>query len=295
MHIDVASERVLLLKESLSMDFAEGRAWEKKKKAFGFLPNLNFLFNNAKDNDFKLIYKEQRYQPFWHIICSALYEYERKRVYNVTVGADVQSIKISGADYPISGSRLTLTGMEYCRKEPRQEAFFEGITRQRNPKLGKYLGYPATEISRDNLDTIAPPGSIVVPPQARASAIIQEVLSETLRENIEADHISEQHAEVERIDLYYRPVYAFRYCWLPEQKEAIMEFDGLTGEVEGGGTTFEGITFQQYLQEAFDRDFLIEIGMDAVNEVIPGGTIITKIIKHSLDAARSPHQVEPQA
>lgn len=85
MEITVANERALLLKEQLSMDQAEGRAWSKKTEAFGAMAKMASLLQRPKDEDFKLVYKEHRYQPFWQVVSSARYVYERRRQYTLAV------------------------------------------------------------------------------------------------------------------------------------------------------------------------------------------------------------------
>ena len=52
---------------------------------------------------------------------------------------------------------------------------------------------------------------------------------------------------VDTVDLLYRPVYAFRYRHAG--KEAVIEFDGFTGDARAGGDTFE-----QYLGKVLDHD-----------------------------------------
>lgn len=82
MKVTVAELRILALEEQHSMDRAEGLAWARKVDAFGAIAKL---FSRPKDEDFELIYKERRYQPFWHVVCSAFYGYERQGEYQVTM------------------------------------------------------------------------------------------------------------------------------------------------------------------------------------------------------------------
>jgi len=71
MEITVADEHAWLLKEQLTIDHAEGRAWSKKTDAFGAMAKVTSLLQRPKDDDFVLIYKEHRYEPFWHIVSNA--------------------------------------------------------------------------------------------------------------------------------------------------------------------------------------------------------------------------------
>lgn len=204
--------------------------------------------------------------------------YERQRTYTVQLAPEVQVVKITGADYPVANRQITLTGLEYCREELRTESFFDGVSREKNSHLASYLRFPSTEIHKNMVNTLAPEGSIIVPPQVKASVVVRDMLGEMIK-TLEADLVSEEVVKVDRVDLYYRPMYAFRYRW--QGKEAVIEFDGLTGDLQLGGNTFE-----QYLDKMLEPKFLFDISMDTVNLLVPGGSIVTKIVQHSLNAAR---------
>jgi hypothetical protein len=122
---------------------------------------------------------------------------------------------------------------------------------------------------------------IVVPPQGSASAILRDTLIGVIK-SIKADRILEDHVEVERVDLYYRPVYAFQYRWISKEKEAILEYDAVTGKMEAGGKTF-----QQYVDKFLDPDFLFDVGVDTVDLLVPGGGLAVKLAKKGFDAAKS--------
>ena len=282
MQITVADERALLLEEQISMEQAEGRAWSKKGDAFGTITKMTRLLQQSKDDEFELAYKEHRYQPFWHVVCTAHYSYERTSPYSVaTSGPEVKSVTIEGTEYTADGGSITITGLDHCVEEEHQERFVEGMTGETTPDLADYLKFPAATIAEEALDSFAPEGTIVVPPQARASAIVREMLAGMIK-SVQADRIVEEKVEVEHVDLYYRPVYAFRYRWLSKEKEAIMECDALTGELRAGGKTF-----QQYLGKVIDAEFLFDVGVDAVDLLVPGGGIAIKVARKGLDAARS--------
>jgi hypothetical protein len=282
MEITLADQRALVLTEQLSIDQAEGRAWSKKIDAFGRMVKMTRFVQRPKDEDFELIYKEHRYQPFWHIACRARYIYERRREYPLPLsGPEVETVSIEGKDYQAVEGRLTLTGLEHCREEPHKEAYVEGLSNVVNPALASYLKYEATEIPMEELDEFAPEGVIAVPPQSRASAVVHEVLTGMIK-SVQADRILEDSVEVERVDLYYRPVYAFQYRWLSKEREAVLEYDALTGQLEAGGKTF-----QQYMGKILDPEFLFDVGVDTVDLLVPGGGIAVKLARKGIDAARS--------
>ena len=282
MEITLVPERAMILQEQLSMDQAEGRAWSNKLDAFGRLVKMTSLFSRPKDEDFQLLYKEKRYQPFWHIICSSRYVYERRRQYPLKVsGPEVKSVMIEGLDHDAVSGTINLTGVEHCREELRQEVLIDGFTNQPNPLLADYLRFPTNEVAEDDLDDFKPEGAIVVPPQARASAVVRDILIGMIK-SVQADRIIEDLIEVERVDLYYRPVYAFQYRWASKEKETVIEYDGMTVEVQT-----DGKTFQQYMGKFLDPAFLFDISVDTVDLLVPGGGLAIKLAKKGIELAQS--------
>jgi hypothetical protein len=115
---------------------------------------------------------------------------------------------------------------------------------------------------------------VVVPPKVKASALVREVVSSAIG-RIEADRILEERVIVDVVDLLYRPVYAFRYRHAG--KEAVIEFDGLTGEARAGGDTFE-----QYLGKVLEPKFLLDAGVEAVNLFVPGTQLARIVVQHGV-------------
>ncbi len=114
MKIILAHERTLVLHEQLTMDQAEGRAWSKKADAFGGMTKITKFVKRPRDDDFQLVYKEHRYQPFWHVVCCARSVYERKREYPLALsGPEVESVTIDGHEYPMIDGGITLTGPDW--------------------------------------------------------------------------------------------------------------------------------------------------------------------------------------
>ena len=280
MEITVADEHAWLLKEQLTIDHAEGRAWSKKTDAFGAMAKVTSLLQRPKDDDFVLIYKEHRYEPFWHIVCNARYIYERNRQYDLVVGGSmVEKVTINNNDFIAKDSVIKLSGLEHCREEYHEEAIIEGVTGQRKPELTTYFKYEKLEILKDQLDTFAPEGVVVVPPQTKSSAVVHSILAKMVK-SLEADKIIEDRVTVETVDLYYHPVYAFQYRWISKDKEAVMEYDGVTGELRAGGQIF-----RQYVGKILDPEFLFDIGVDTVDLLVPGGGIAIKLAKKGIGVA----------
>ncbi len=276
MNVELAEERVLFHPDRFNMDHAEGRAWSQRMEAFGTLAKLSGFLNKPRDEDFELVYRERRYQPYVRIVASALYVYDRDRTYAVPVAPEVQSVKLCGQDFAAATSRIQVTGLENCREEVKSEALFDGVTKERDSSLVEYLKFDAQVVAQDEVGTFAPEGVILVPPQAKSSVLLRDVLTGVIKQ-IEADTVHEEKVRVETIDLYYRPVYAFRYRW--QGKEAVIEFDALTGEARPGGATFE-----QYLGKVLEPKFLLDVGVETANIFFPGAKLAQIVVEKGVDA-----------
>lgn len=282
MDISLAEERALVLKETLTMDQAEGRAWSKKVDAFGTMARMGSFLQKPKDSDFTLVYKEHRLEPFWHVVARATYVYERHKTFDLDLSGEmVQHVTIEGVEYGVENGRLSLKGTEHCREEPSEAVFVNGYTNERDETLAAYLDYGANEVQKEFLAEQNQKGIIIVPPQVKASAVVRDVVVGMMRQ-ITADRMIEDSLAIEAVDLYYRPVYAFQYRWHSKDKDATLEYDGLTGNLQTSGQTY-----QQYLGKMMDPEFLFDVGIDTVDLFVPGGGLAIKLAKKGIDAANN--------
>lgn len=270
MKIDVAKQRILLLKDQITQLDAEKKAWEKKTSAFDAFSKVASFLSRPKDDDFELAYHEHRYQPFWHVIAKARYVYDRNATYQVQVGGkEVRSVTLQTTDYEETNGHIHVPVMEHCVQDEHDEVFVDGVSGKNTPDFSEYVKKPATEVT-GKLEKFVSKESILVPPQARVSAIMRDCLSKMIK-GIQADKILEEHVEVSAIELYYRPVYAFQFIWKSKGKEGIVEIDGVSGAVSSGVRIF-----REYLGKVLDVNFLFDIGADAAGLLIPGGSIAVK-------------------
>ncbi|MDP3494712.1 MAG: hypothetical protein Q8R82_16495 [Hyphomonadaceae bacterium] len=274
MNVELAEERILLLPDKIGAPQAEGRAWSKRTDAFGAFAKLGGFLNKPKDEDYEVVYRELRLQPFWRLSASSTYVYERQRQHKLKVSTEVEAISIGDQKYPAANREVAITVTECCNESTQREWLFDGITKKAEPALKSYVGPEATPITADELNEKAKTGAIIVPPQAKASMLTRDVISQAIRK-IEADRILEEKMQIDAIDLYYRPVYAVRYKW--QGKEAVVEVDAVTGETKTGGTTFEA-----YVGKLIDRDFLLDAGAEALNTFIPGANLAKLIVVKGL-------------
>lgn len=281
MEIAIAQQRILLFPDQITPADAQQKAWEKKVSSFDTLSKFGSFLSRPKDDDFELLYKEHRYEPFWHVIATAKYVYDRNATYQVPAsGREVRSVTYQSTDYEVTNGHIHLSVLEHCTQEEQEEVFIDGVTGKPTPELKRYLSLSAKEIT-GNMEKETPQEAILVPPQSRISAIMRDALAKMIK-GIQADKIIEEHVEVQCADLYYRPVFAFQYRWKSKGKETIVEVDGLTGDVGSGKRTFG-----EYMGKVLDLNFLFDVGADAAGILIPGGSIAVKAAKRYMDTKKS--------
>jgi len=277
MQINVANQRIFLFTDQTTPKEAEGKAWEKKIDSFGTLNKFSSFLSRPTETDFELIYKEHRYEPFWHVVANSRYVYDRNTSYQVpTQGDEVRSVSMYETDHKVSNGHVHFPVVEHCVQETQEEVLVDGVTGKNNPKLKSYLSLSPKQVT-GKLEKLTAKDSIVVPPQSRVSSIMRDALAKMIK-GIQADKIFEESVKVEYVDLYYHPIYAFKFLWKSKNKEAIVEIDGLTGEVATGNRVF-----QEYLGKVLDQNFLFDLGADAAGMLIPGGSIAVKIAKKYID------------
>ncbi len=280
MEITVADERALVLTDQLKFDEAQSIAEKRKADAFGAFQKVTSFLSRPKDNDFEITYTEHRYEPFWHVTGSARYVYNRTVQHHwPTSGPEVIKLTIDGKEYSTTNDTITVSALEDCVQEESEELFVDGLTSAKQSTLKDYLKFSAKELKKEDIEALSKK-SVVLPPVARASVLVRDAASKMMH-SIEADKIFEESVQFQHVDLYYRPVFAFRYKWISKAKEAVVEVDGLTGNV-----TFSQKSFPQLVGKVLEYDFLFDIGADAVGMFVPGGSIAVKFAKKAIDIAK---------
>lgn len=275
MQVELAEERIFRMTDRFSLEHAEGRAWSKRLEAFGALARVTGLFAQPKEDEFAVVYRERRLQPFWRVTVSTATAYERTRTYIVKVPPEVREVTVGGSVLPASNNQIQVVGLETCREETRRETLIDGLSKQPSPALASYLQHEALETDAAALAAATAEGMVIVPPEAKASMVVRDVVASAIGK-IDADRVTEELVRVEAVDLYYRPVHAFRYR--RGDKEAVVEFDAITGETKVGGATFE-----QYLGKALEPKFLLDVGAETLNFVIPGANLAKLMIVKGLE------------
>ncbi len=278
MDIQLGSERIFALDDRLGFEDARQKAMDRRSHAFG--SGLGSILQRPKSDDIDLVASQRRLEPFWHVSCRARYVYERSRDYSVTASSrEVREVTILGTTYPVAESgtaarTFTVPALEHCRDEFVHESHADGATGAKVPDAAAVIGGPKHEVTDPT--TLVAEGTIVVPPQHRASFIVRQLLSEMLKP-VQADRMLEESLILENTDLYYRPVWAFEFHWRPKDKRGVVEIDSLTGEVRQGESLIPS------LSKMITRDALFDIGADTVGLLVPGGSIAVKVARAALD------------
>lgn len=273
MEIQLAEQRIFALTEKLTAEQARARAMDRRTSVFG--GGLGSLLQRPKSEEVDLLATQKRFEPFWHAVCSLRQVYDRTRKFSVPVtGPEVQSITLHEVDYPVTSRSFTLTAVEHCRDEDRQQIFLDGQSGEKLD-LTALIESPKFEVT-DLAAFTGREAVIVVPPEIRASYVVRQALQPMMKP-LQADVVFEEGVTVETIDLYYRPIYAFEFRWKPKDKTTVAEFDGVTGEMRNAKALRPSLNLN------VSRDALFDIGADTIGMIVPGANIAVKLAKVALD------------
>jgi len=273
--VSLADERILLLPDRFDLASAQDRAATRKIDAFGTLAKMAGLLGKPRQDEVELVYRERRLQPFWRLECTAVCVFERTREHVLKLAPEVERATIAGQTREASGQQAAFMVLESCRQVIRKEAVFDALTGKSGPEIAEDAKLAARPSTEEAVAALASGETVVVPPHAKAEVAAREVLSGLIN-RIEADRVLEETVRFDVIDLCYRPVYAFRYR--RQGKEAVVEVDGVTGEVKLGGATFEAL-----MGKVLEPKFLLDVGAEAVNLFIPGATLVKVLVAKGMD------------
>jgi hypothetical protein len=277
MEIYITTEKAFHLFPQLSLEVAHDRLAQKKTNLVA--GTVGALLARPKPEEIQLISVENRLEPFWMINAFLHTTFDRNDTYTVPVrSAEVKSVTILGQEISTTSNAKGMTGfslnsVEHCLEERRASFTFDSAGTRVD--MSKYLPCAKTEIS--DWANFAPEGTLVVPPQARATTVVRTVLAEMIKP-VQAQVIHEEKLNLESIELNFRPVYALEYEWTPKNKRVIIEFDAITGDIHAGGKKF-----QEQIKSVLTRDLIFDVTADAVGMFVPGGSIAVKLVKAVVD------------
>ena len=276
------AKKVYIFEPVYDISAATEQANKKKLDAFGMMAKFNIL-NKPKDEAVHAARSELRYEPFWFIDSNRRVDYKLLLERKLEVDDEyANSILIDGKTYEIfedskksfvsNDKRYSTLNVQYnCNREIKYKTYIDGLGRniksENYEKLFKNSNYKFKEVEDlTNIDNI-------INPTFSFSSAIEEMKNSLLREKIISHEILTDDAIVDKIYLYFRPVYAFEFIWSNENKVGIIEIDGLNGEISE-----KGVWLKDRVSKVMTRDMFFDIGGEIANGMVPGGGVVVKMI-----------------
>ena len=276
------AKKVYIFEPVYDISAATEQANKKKLDAFGMMAKFNIL-NKPKDEAVHAARSELRYEPFWFIDSNRRVDYKLLLERKLEVDDEyANSILIDGKTYEIfedskksfvsNEKRYSTLNVQYnCNREIKYKNYIDGLGRniksENYEKLFKNSNYKFKEVEDlTNIDNI-------INPTFSFSSAIEEMKNSLLREKIISHEILTDDAIVDKIYLYFRPVYAFEFIWSNENKVGIIEIDGLNGEISE-----KGVWLKDRVSKVMTRDMFFDIGGEIANGMVPGGGVVVKMI-----------------
>lgn len=267
-------EKICVFEDVYNDVSARAQAEHEKVAAFGVMARMK-LWDRPKEAEITLANTEKRYEPFWLAKASRRTLYSRRANYHVKIEhPHVTAVELFGQKLAVDTRReLQLTALEECESVTTLAHYADALGHDTAEKtLIDYAGHYAFHEITDSSE----PHFIV--PTVTAASVLQQVKSR-LSAPVEADTITSDEIDIASLTLFYRPVYAFQFAW--KDKHGVIEIDGLSGRVNKDGNMLGGA-----VRKLGNRDALFDLGADFAGLVVPGGTIVVKLIdklskKHS--------------
>lgn len=176
------------------------------------------------------------------------------------------TVQLLGQTLQVDARReLQLPAVEDCESVTALVHYVDALRRDTLEKT--LIDYAGRFAFRDLDDSNQPQ---FIAPTVTAASVLQQVKAR-LSAPVEADAIASDEVDIESLTLFYRPVYAFQFAW--KDKAGVIEIDGLTGRVNKEGDMLGGA-----VRALGSRDALFDLGADFAGLVVPGGTIVVKLI-----------------
>ncbi len=277
MDVQITGQRIFALGERIPVDEIRQKAMDRRTTAFG--GGIGGLLQRPKPDDVVLLASQRRVEPFWHVSCQARYVYDRTRDYSIAASAqDVQGVTIGEQELAVgvgkSGRVFSLSVVEHCREEFVDELWVEGVSGTPMTDGSAIIGGGGAEVAEPA--ALAADATVVVAPEQRASSVVRQLLAKMLRP-LQADVVTEEALHIERLELFYRPIWAFEFHWTTKDKRGVVEVDGLTGQ------SSQATSLVTQLTRAVTREALFDIGADTIGLLVPGGSIAVKVARVALD------------
>ncbi|WP_319507573.1 hypothetical protein [uncultured Methanolobus sp.] len=270
LNLEIAESRMMVLTGEKSFEEMKEFAWNKKTAAFGGIKNL---LSRPKPEDINITHSEKQYKPFWHATCSTRFEYKRNTEFIINIcDSVVQKVVICDEEREIDKlGNVKVQGIEHCLESNTKEVFMDAYA-EKEVDYSRYLGISTRLLSQ--IEELNVEDNVVFPVNIKAAYLVGKLLGSLIKP-VDADEVLDETVRIVNLDLYFRPIYAFEYTWLPKNKQNVLEFDAITGEF------YSGKVLKEKVFEIFNEETLFEIGTEVAGTIIPGGGIPIKILQES--------------
>ena len=272
-HID--GEKLLVLEDVLGMEKAKSLANDQKIKAFGLLAGL---LSRPKPEDIDIVYEEKRFEAFWHVLGSSHFEYKRRKIYHVPVEGMVQDVELYGQTFTANQARkdLELEGVERCIEEYHEEIMVDARTGE-NADFKKYLAHPSQPIS--STEELTKDGTPIVALEAKPAFLVRKAVNNLIKA-FQADQILDERIGIQKLALYFIPIYTFEFHWKAKDKRITISYDGATGELRP-----QANKITERLRQSFTNDEIFEFGKEVAN-FVPGGGLAMMVGKKAIELSK---------
>ena len=209
--IEASAARILLFEEVYPARAAQEQADRSRLAAFGTLARLNPL-NRPKAETVELVKSELRYEPFWQVQARREVDYLHDATYTVPVAnPHARRLVVAGQEFPVLSPErkpsIELPVREACLHRIEVALFQDGMKREPRPGVlqryvERYKAVEQAQLDREGL----------LQPLLSSAAATQLALSRLSSEAVDASQINEDVITIDRLYLYYRPVFAFEYA-----------------------------------------------------------------------------------
>lgn len=268
MQINMGEPSILEILPNLTEEEIQNRAADQRMDAFGL--GVKFM-QRPKPSEIVISATQKRYEPFWYGVAHSVYRYDRRATHQVALSPEVASVTLLDQTLEASGERnrtVSLDLIEHCVDDFHRYLMLDAETGEERD-YSRYIVNKVQPI--EDLATWHTEDIPVIPPEIKSSYVVGKLIQSSMK-TIQADKVEEERIDIEHLILYYRPVYAYEYHWLPKDKRVIQEYDPLlnTFRTEGG-------QIKKHVRKVLANDALFDIGADAIGTVVPGANLVVKL------------------
>lgn len=294
--------KFFFFKSNISFHLAQRKAEDEKKKPFFGLSNafdgsslkkaLNYI-KGSKELIYQDIY-EYRLEPFWLIDASREIQYENKTFHTVKLkNQDTKKVTVLNVDLLANEkNEIALDFHEQCEKKIKHSLYRNGL--QNNKKEGELSSYltfskslfeiPLEDISTSKKIKMLKDENgcepIRINPDIKLRDL-QKQMKDYLNSFEVTGNITKDIISYNKINIYFRPVFTFKYKWAVDNSDIFIEVDALTGEVVHSESWFKD-KFNTVLSAETAQDILLGVGFEAMNKVVPFSGTATQAIYNKI-------------